>query len=92
MYLKKINAPRAVTLANGRVMTQADLPQPDTRRWVASRKAAVVAGVNSGLISRNDAKKRWGLSDEELSEWVQAVESYGVRALKATTVQKYRQP
>jgi len=42
MYLKKIDGPRAVTLADGTIMTRADLPRADTRRWVASRKAAVV--------------------------------------------------
>jgi hypothetical protein len=57
MYLKKIDGPRAVTLANGTIMTRADLPSADTRRWVASRKAAVVKAVESGLITRQDAQE-----------------------------------
>jgi len=50
MYLKKVDGPRSVTLADGSVMSRANLPSADTRRWVASRKAAVVRGVVYGLI------------------------------------------
>jgi hypothetical protein len=91
MYLKKVGGPRAVTLADGTVMTVADLPSARTRRWVASRKAAVVRGVVYGLISKNDALVRYGLSDDEFIEWVRAVSTHGEAALKATMVQKYRQ-
>ena len=92
MYLKKIDGPRAVTLPDGSVMTRADLPGPKTRRWVASRKAAVVRAVASGLISRDDALKTYGLTEEELDGWQSAVEEHGEAALKATALQRYRQP
>ena len=59
MYLKKVDGPRAVTLGDGSVMTIADLPPARTRRWVASRKAAVVCGVVHGLISKDDALERY---------------------------------
>jgi len=91
MYLKKLDGPRAVTLGDGTVMTQADLPPPTTRRWVASRKAAVVRGVVHGLISKDDALSRYQLSDDEFIEWVRAVSTHGERALKVTLVQEYRQ-
>ena len=91
MYLKKIDGPRAVTLADGTIMTRADLPRADTRRWVASRKAAVVKAVESGLISREDALEMWELSKAELDEWLFAVQAHGEVALKATLVQRYRQ-
>ncbi|MDV4144098.1 DUF1153 domain-containing protein [Shimia sp. FJ5] len=92
MYLKKVEGPRTVTLQNGRVMSRADLPPENTKRWVASRKAAVVWGVAYGLMSRKEALERYRLSDEEFEEWVRAAGRYGVDALKATNVQKYRQP
>jgi hypothetical protein len=92
MYLKKVAGPRAVTLPDGTKMTRADLPPANTRRWVASRKAAVVRGVLSGLISRKEALEIYALSDEEFQEWVRAVTSHGLDALKATAIQKYRQP
>ncbi|MEL7131235.1 MAG: DUF1153 domain-containing protein [Pseudomonadota bacterium] len=91
MYLKKVDGPRAVTLPDGTVLTQADLPVSTTRRWVASRKAAVVRGVLYGLISQEAALDRYGLSEEEFREWVRAVSTHGQDALKATAVQKYRQ-
>ena len=92
MYLKKIDGPRAVTLPDRTVMTRADLPDPKTRRWVASRKAAVVRAVAYGLIAREDALKTYGLTDEELDAWQSAVEEHGDAALKATALQCYIQP
>ncbi len=92
MYLKKIDGPRSATLADGTIITRADLPPGDTCRWVASRKAAVVNGITAGLITQTDALSMWGLSKEELQEWLSAVQTHGVVALKTTMVQKYRQP
>ncbi len=92
MFLKKVDGPRCVTLSDGQVLTRADLPPENTRRWVASRKAAVVRGVAYGLISKEEALEIYGLSAEEFGEWVSAVSTHGIDALKATTVQKYRQP
>ena len=92
MYLKKVDGPRAVTLPDGSVMTRADLPPKETRRWVASRKAAVVKGVVFGLILLTEALKTYGLSEEEFNSWKNAVIEHGEAALKATSLQKYRQP
>jgi len=91
MYLRKIDGPRSVTLPDGTIMTRADLPPPETRRWVASRKAAVVRAVGGGLVTREEALERYALSDEEFSEWETAVSEHGESALKATALQRYRQ-
>lgn len=91
MFLKRVSGPRTVSLPDGSTMTRADLPPVDTRRWVASRKAAVVKAVVSGLITSEEACKRYSLSEEELESWQSAVVQHGVSALKATTVQKFRQ-
>lgn len=90
MFIKKIDGPRAVTLPDGSVLTRADLPPEDTKRWVASRKAVVVKAVLHELITLAEAKKRYGLSDEEFEGWISAVQNHGEAALKATAVQKYR--
>ena len=92
MYLRKIEGPRSVTLSDGTIMTRADLPCSETRRWVASRKAAVVRAVSAGLIQRKEALERYKLSDEEFGEWETAVAEHGEAALKATALQRYRQP
>ena len=91
MYIKKVEGPRAVTLPDGQVMSRADLPPPTTRRWVVSRKIAVVRGVIYGLISQDEALEKYGLSNEEFQSWIKAVADHGEEALKATCVQKYRQ-
>jgi len=91
MYLKKVDGPRQVTLPDGRVLSRADLPPAETRRWVASRKAIVVKAVQYGLITESEALQRYALSDEEFALWRAAVESHGENALKVTTIQKYIQ-
>lgn len=91
MYLKRVDGPRAVTLPDGTMMTRADLPDPKTRRWVASRKAAVVRAVSNGLITRDQALEAYGLTDEEYGSWELAVANHGEAALKATSLQRYRQ-
>ncbi|WP_417721396.1 DUF1153 domain-containing protein [Salipiger sp.] len=90
MYLKKVDGPRAVTLPDGSVMTRADLPPVETRRWVASRKAAVVKAVRFGLLNEAQAMDRYGLSEEELNEWMHALVAHGEEGLKATLVQRFR--
>jgi len=92
MYLRKIDGPRSVTLPDGSVLTRADLPSEKTHRWVASRKAVVLKAVAYGLLPRADALERYGLSDEEFSEWEKSHDSHGEAALKATALQRYRQP
>ena len=91
MYLRRTNSPRTVTLPDGRILSLADLPPRDTR-WVASRKAVVVAAVVHGLLSRQEALDSYALSDEEFDAWIAAVERHGVRALRVTALQSYRQP
>lgn len=91
MYLKKVDGPRQVTLPDGSLLSRADLPVPETRRWVASRKAIVVRAVIYGLMTESEALQRYSLSDEEFGLWRVAVESHGENALKVTAIQKYRQ-
>jgi len=92
MYIKRVDGPRAVNLDDGTILTLADLPPKDTRRWVASRKAIVIKAVETGLLSREAAMKRYALSEEELQLWQDAIKKHGVDGLKVTTLQKYRQP
>ncbi|ALG71268.1 hypothetical protein VY88_02200 [Azospirillum thiophilum] len=74
----------------GRPMTENDLPPPDTKRWVMRRKAEVVAGVRSGLISLEEACRRYTLSVEEFLSWQRLIDSHGMRGLRATRLQDYR--
>ena len=92
MYLKKVEGARTAPTSDGRVITRADLPSPGTRRWVASRKAAVVAGVESGLVTREWAIATYGLSGEELESWLDLSRTHGAHGLRTTALKKYRQP
>ena len=74
----------------GNQLTLEDLPPIDTKRWVPKRKAELVAAVRGGLISMEDACQRYGISKEEFLSWADAVESYGVKGLRATRLQLYR--
>lgn len=91
MYLKKVDGPRQVTMPDGTVLSRADLPPANTDRWVASRKAVVVRAVIYGLITQSEALERYSLSEEEFTLWHDAVVSHGEKALRVTSLQKYRQ-
>lgn len=69
----------------------ADLPPPNTKRWVIRRKAEVVAAVRSGLISLDEACRRYTLSIEEFLSWQRLIESHGVPGLRVTRLQDYRE-
>lgn len=69
---------------------KAALPPIETTRWVASRKAAIVAAVNAEVISRTDVERRYGVSAEELDQWVNSLQKHGVGGLRATRTQVYK--
>lgn len=92
MYVRKNKGPVFVTMPDGTKMSRADLPPKNTRRWVARRKAVVVNAVNAGLLQEEEACEMYGLSSEELHSWRIAMQTHGTGALKATAVQRYRQP
>jgi hypothetical protein len=68
----------------------AELPSPDTKRWVVRRKAVVVQAVRNGMISLQEACRRYNLSLEEFLAWQRAIERYGVPGLRVTRLQIYR--
>jgi hypothetical protein len=68
----------------------APLPPPNTVRWVARRKAAVVVAVRAGKITLEAACSYYQLSEEELLGWQHSFDSHGLRGLRATRLQGYR--
>lgn len=67
-----------------------DLPPADTTRWVARRKAAVLAAIEAGVLTRAQACARYHISDLELQLWERAVRCAGVPGLRVTRVQAYK--
>jgi hypothetical protein len=86
----KVRRPSQVIGPDGQPMTLSDLPPPDTHRWVVRRKATVVAAVRGGLISLEEACKRYRLSVEEFLSWQRMIERHGVQGLRVTRIQEYR--
>jgi len=68
----------------------AELPPPDVKRWTIRRKAAVVAAVAVGVLTREEACRRYQLSEEEFLSWQQAFEAHGLRGLRSTRLQQYK--
>ena len=75
----------------GPIASLDSLPSPDTKRWVIRRKAEVVAAVRAGVISLEDACRRYTLSIEEFLSWQRLVESHGLPGLRVTRLQDYRE-
>ena len=75
----------------GAPMTLADLPPAETDRWVIRRKAEVVAAVRGGLLSLEEACKRYTLTVEEFLSWQQSIDQHGLAGLRTTRIQHYRQ-
>ncbi len=75
---------------NGGPLTMSDLPPTNTSRWVIRRKAEVVAAVRGGLLTLNEACKRYTLTTEEFLGWQRTIERHGISGLRATRVQQYR--
>jgi len=65
------------------------VPPPNTR-WVARRKAAVVAAVFSGVITLEEACHRYQMSKDEFAAWQRAFDNFGILGLRAGCVQQQR--
>lgn len=74
----------------GEPLTLDNLPPPTTTRWVIRRKAEVVAAVNGGLLSIEDACERYSLTAEEFASWQRAVDRSGMHGLRVTRIQYYK--
>jgi len=83
------NGPNSSNTAS---MTLDDLPPADTKRWVTTRKAKVVDAVRSGLISLEEACRRYALSVEEFVTWQSLLDQHGIAALRVTRANQFRKP
>lgn len=78
-----------ITGPDGCRLTLADLPLPDTKRWVVRRKAVVVAAVRGGLLSLDEACRRYALNLEEFQSWQRCIDRFGPAGLRTTRLQFY---
>lgn len=90
MFVRKSSRPRTAMLGDGTVLTLADLPS-GTERWVARRKAVVVQAIGHGLLTRDEAMDRYGLTEEELESWITTAARMGPAGLKVKAIREIRQ-
>lgn len=83
--------PAAVIGPAGEELTLDNLPPPDTTRWVSRRKAQVVAAIEGGLLTADEACARYRMSREELANWQRLFDRVGVPGLRTTRIQYYRE-
>ncbi len=82
--------PTPIVGPSGTPLTLEDLPSPETRRWVARRKAEVVTAVRAGLLPIEDACRRYGISVEEFASWERLIDRHGLSGLRVTRLQDFR--
>src|SRR5262245_18239286 len=70
-------------------VTIADLPSLGTQHWSIRRKATVIAAVRGGLLSLEEACRRYALNVEEYRSWENCIDRYGPAGLRATRTQSY---
>lgn len=90
MGLDNPDMPDKVIGPAGKPLSLADLPPPNTKRWVIRRKAEVVAAVRAGLLTLEEACERYRLSVEEFLSWQRLIDKHGMRGLRTTRLQQYR--
>jgi hypothetical protein len=75
--LKRVRGP------DGGPLMLSDLPLAHTTRWVARRKAELVCAVRGGLLSVEEACRRYAMTIEEFRAWVRAFERFGLSGLRS---------
>ena len=66
------------------------LPPTNTVRWVASRKTSVLAAIDAGSLSIEEACLMYRLSIEEIASWSRLTELHGIDGLKISRLGEYR--
>ena len=64
---------------DGKPIALADLPARSTRRWEARRKMKVVMAVEQGLISLEEACRRYRLTLDRYLCWQRSLERHELR-------------
>jgi Protein of unknown function (DUF1153) len=73
-----------------RQCAEMSLPPSDTVRWVASRKTMVLAAIDAGSLSIEEACLMYRLSIEEIASWSRLTELHGRDGLKTSKLGGYR--
>ena len=66
-------------------------PSANTICWTIRRKVEIVTAVRNGILTLGKACERYRLSAEEFLNWERLIAAHGLRGLKVTRIQEYRQ-
>jgi len=83
--------PQSVIGPLGEPLTLESLPPPDLPRWVAHRKAELVAAVDGGLLTIEEVCERYSIEPDEFVAWQRGAERFGMRGLWVTKSQQLRE-
>lgn len=83
-------APSYVIGPLGERLTLETLPAVNPGRWIPRRKAEVVAAVDGGLLTLEEACERYSLTLQEFTSWQRGVERAGLKGLQVTKIQHFR--
>lgn len=90
MVEERDSRPVSVIGQSGRPITLEALPIGNSGRWIARRKAELVAAIVGGLLSFEEARARYALTVEELASWQRQLERGGVPGLRASELRRRR--
>ena len=80
-----------ISTSAGNVNVLPLLPSPQTVRWCARRKALVVVAIVKGMLALEEAMTMYALSAEEMGNWLEVYKQHGIRGLRLTRCQDYRE-
>lgn len=86
LSLTEASSTRTVIGPYGEVLTLDALPKPGPMRWVPRRKAQVVAAVQGGMLSVEEACERYSISLDEFNSWQVALAQGGLKALRSYSI------
>ncbi|MGO9772373.1 MAG: DUF1153 domain-containing protein [Roseiarcus sp.] len=81
---------KCTTDPDGLRLKTAKLPPATTKRWVIRRKAQVITAVRKGVLSLEEACRRYMLTADEFAAWERAIDEHGLAGLRTTRLQDYR--
>ena len=67
-----------------------NLPPPGAMRWTAWQKVAVIRAVRNGLITANEVRARYLLSEEEFATWQTDFDRGGLFGLQQKSLRQRR--
>jgi hypothetical protein len=90
--MTRTNRLKTIAGPNGRPLTLGNLPPVKPNRWFPTHKAEIVLAVLGGLITADQACKRYKLTLEEFTLWQRSFEKNGIAGLRVARAKRHPKP